>query len=444
LIGLQERLTKLCAVHDVPGAVAGVWHDGDVEIAATGVCSTATDIEVTSDTLFQIGSITKVWTATLVMQLVDEGLVDLDAPVRKYLPDLALTDADTTDAVTVRHLLTHTSGIADLDFGLFGRGDDCVRLFTEGLAGRPMLHEPGRFMSYCNSGFPVLGRMVEVLRDQTWDAAIRERISQPLGLERTFTLAEEVLLHRAAVGHEKKVDGTQVPAAVWGIPRSAGPAGLITQSIEDLLSFAAMHIDDGGNVLSARSARAMREAQTSVAVGPDGPRGLAWNRFTYSGVDAVGHDGGTIGQLAFLRVVPERRFAYALLTNSFNASLVQNELLREIVAERLGLDVPDTPAPPSPPIAVDSERYRGRWTWQGLTVDVAEREGALQAKLVLPSDGDEPPVDIPAMPLTALGGDAFLVRVPPIDVDSVLYFLESDASGRFTHADLRGRLMTRC
>ena len=145
----------------MPGAVVGVWHDGEIELAATGVCSTATGIDVTTDTLFQIGSITKVWTATLVMQLVDEGLVDLDAPVRTYLPDLSLADEATTAAVTVRQLLTHTSGIGDLDFGLFGRGDDCVRRFVAGLAGRPMLHEPGRFMSYCNSGFPVLGSLIE-------------------------------------------------------------------------------------------------------------------------------------------------------------------------------------------------------------------------------------------------------------------------------------------
>ena len=80
----------------MPGAVAGVWHDGEIELAATGVCSTATGIDVTTDTLFQIGSITKVWTATLVMQLVDEGLVDLDAPVKTYLPDFSLADEATT------------------------------------------------------------------------------------------------------------------------------------------------------------------------------------------------------------------------------------------------------------------------------------------------------------------------------------------------------------
>jgi CubicO group peptidase (beta-lactamase class C family) len=440
---LQSRLAELCAEHAVPGAVAGIWQDGEVEVAATGVCSTATGIDVTTDTLFQIGSITKVWTATLVMQLVAEGLVDLDVPVKRYLRDFALSDDETANAVTVRHLLTHTSGIADLDFGLFGRGDDCIARFTSGLSGRPMLHAPGRFMSYCNSGFPVLGSLIETLRDATWDAVIRERISQPLGLTRTCTLPEEVLLHRAAVGHEKNFDGSQQPASVWGIPRAAGPAGLITQTVEDLLAFAAMHIDDGGDVLSADSARAMRQAQLSVPTGPEGARGLAWNRFEWSGVGGVGHDGGTIGQLSFLRVVPERRFAYALLTNSYRSALVHRDLLEEIADERLGLTVPDLPTAPEPPLAVDAERYSGRWTWQGLTIDVGEQDGALTATLVLPAEGEAPPPVIPPIPMVAIGKDAFRVAVPPIDIDSVCYFLEADTSGRFVYADLRGRLMIR-
>ena len=165
-----------------------------------------------------------------------------------------------------------------------------------------------------------------------------------------------MLLHRAAAGHEKKLDGTQAPASVWGIPRSAGPAGLITQTVTDLLAFAAMHIDDGRDVLSGASAREMRRAQPSVPSGPEGARGLAWNRFEWSGVAAVGHDGGTIGQLAFLRVVPERRFAYALLTNSYQAALVHRDLLRETVADRLGLEVPDVQTAPEPPVAVEAAR----------------------------------------------------------------------------------------
>src|SRR5215510_11981351 len=89
---LDERLPALLAEHQVPGAAVAVLADDEIIEAAGGVLSTATGVEATVDSVFQIGSITKVWTATLVMQLVDEGLVELDAPVRRYLPDFGLAD----------------------------------------------------------------------------------------------------------------------------------------------------------------------------------------------------------------------------------------------------------------------------------------------------------------------------------------------------------------
>src|SRR3712207_8066117 len=95
----------------VPGAVLGVLDGDEVAVYAAGLTNKNTGIDVTPDTLFQIGSITKVWTATLVMMLVDEGVLDLDEPVVTYLPELRFADADVTARVTLRHLLSHSSGI---------------------------------------------------------------------------------------------------------------------------------------------------------------------------------------------------------------------------------------------------------------------------------------------------------------------------------------------
>src|SRR5437764_5255618 len=112
---LEQRLRELSAKHRVTGASLAIL-DGDQSIeAATGVINQETGVEVTSDTLFQIGSITKVFTTTLVMQLVDEGRVDLDAPVKTYLPEFRVADDDATESVTDRQLLDHNSGI-DGDF----------------------------------------------------------------------------------------------------------------------------------------------------------------------------------------------------------------------------------------------------------------------------------------------------------------------------------------
>jgi CubicO group peptidase (beta-lactamase class C family) len=306
-----------------------------------------------------------------------------------------------------------------------------------------MLHKPGRFVSYCNSGVVVLGRLIEVLRDATWDDVLRERIVRPLGLERTYTLAEEAIVHRVAVGHPDEKDGEPQPGAVWGIPRSAGPAGLILSTAADTLAFAAMHIDDGRDVLESGSARAMRERQSIGVQAADDPRGLGWYLYPWEGPAVLGHDGGTFGQLSFLRVVPERRFAAVLLTNSWGGALVHVDLFGELFRERVGIEIPPLPSPPDEPVTMDADRYTGDWTWQGLHVRVEEDGAGLVANLVIPQEDPDAPPLIPPIKMTALGGDRFRLRVPPLPIDSVLAFLETDASGRFAFADLRGRLVVR-
>src|SRR5207302_9674287 len=122
--GLRERLATLIERHGVPGAAAGVLSRGEIVEAAAGVLNVDTAIEATPDSVFQLGSIGKVWTATVVMQLVDEGLLDLDAPIVDVLPEFRVADPDVSKRVTMRHLLSHSSGIDGDHFVDTRRGDD--------------------------------------------------------------------------------------------------------------------------------------------------------------------------------------------------------------------------------------------------------------------------------------------------------------------------------
>ena len=175
--------------------------NGEVIDRAAGVLSTATGVEATTDSLFQIGSITKVWTTTLVMQLVDEGLLELDAPVRTYLPDFHIADESAAAAITVRMLLCHTAGFEGDIFTDTGRGDDCVEKYVATLHDLPQLFAPGERFSYNNAGFCVLGRIVEVLRGKAYDECLAEYLFAPLGLQHAAAGPYEAILHRAAVGH---------------------------------------------------------------------------------------------------------------------------------------------------------------------------------------------------------------------------------------------------
>ena len=246
----ERRLAKLAAKHHVPGAQLGIMRTGqggvEDELVATsyGVLNVRTGTPVTTDALFQIGSITKVWTATVAMALVDEGLLELDTPISEVLPELRLADPDVTKSVTLRHLLTHTSGIDGDVFTDTGRGDDCLEKYVDVLGDAGQNHPLGATWSYCNSGYALLGRVIEKVAGQTWDQAMRERLFTPLGLAHTVTLPEEALLFAAAVGHDEH-EGELVPAAAWQLPRSIGPAGLVTSTVADVLAFARMHLTGG-------------------------------------------------------------------------------------------------------------------------------------------------------------------------------------------------------
>jgi CubicO group peptidase (beta-lactamase class C family) len=342
------RLRELATKARVPGATLGIWSDGQEVVAACGVLNRGTQVAVTGDSLFQIGSITKIWTGTMIMQLVDEGLLSLDATIADVLPGIRLGAADVGGQVTVRHLLTHTSGVDGDIFTDTGRGDDCVQRYVDELAGAASIFPPGAAYSYSNSGFVLLGRIIEVLDGQSWDESLRARLTGPLALTQTVTLPEEAILHRAAVGHH----GSGVPVQVWGLPRSIGPAGLITATASDLLAFARLHLDggiapDGKRLLSEASVSAMQQAQVAIPEfsAPGAAIGLGWRLGRWDGRMIVGHDGDTVGQSAYLRIDPQARLAVCLLTNTAESVPLFRELFSEVFGTLAGITMPAVPRP---------------------------------------------------------------------------------------------------
>ena len=432
---LQRLLEELAAEHNVPGASVAVLGGEEVTLAATGVTSTRTRVEVTSDTIFQIGSITKVFTATQVMQLVDEGRVELDAPVRTYLPELQLSDPRATATVTVRQLLAHTSGIDGDYFPDFGRGDDCVARFVAGVSGVPQIATPGRMFSYSNTGYVLLGALVAALAGTTWDAALKERLLAPLGA-RSVTLPEEAILHRAAVGHLESG-----PTPVWMLPRAAGRGGIIATAA-DVLSFARMHLDggvgaDGTRVLSEQSVRTMQERQVELPDRSLGTAcGLGWILYDWGGRRLIGHDGDTIGQFAFLRIVPDARFAVVLLTNGLTGPALHRSLFKRLLAEGAGVTMPEPPRPVEG-VEGDLERFVGTYERLSMCTRIELREGELVASLELDGILREIEAPAPPAPLRRVDPTTFLLESRPV------VFLDPDESGRPRYLHSGGRASVR-
>jgi CubicO group peptidase (beta-lactamase class C family) len=377
------RLRELAKEYRVPGAVLGIWADRQLTVAAHGVLSHATHVEVTADSLFQIGSITKVWTTTMIMQLIEEGRLSLDTTVAEVLPGVRIGTPDGSGEITIRHLVTHSSGIDGDVLTDTGRGSDCLERYAALLGGVPRTFTPGAAFSYCNSGFMLLGRIVEALDGGEWDQSLRRRLIGPLGLKETVTLPEEAILHRAAVGH-REFPNENEPYPIWAIPRSSGPAGVITASAHDVLTFARMHMDggvsqDGTRVLGQDLVQAMQQPQISIPTAGPEPEmvGLAWMLTPWDGKPVIGHDGSTIGQASHLRIAPDAGVAVCLLTNASSARALYQALFAEVFREYTGMTLSPSPGPTAEPVNVDLERHVGHYERTSHSLDVSLRDGKL-------------------------------------------------------------------
>lgn len=445
---VQDKLAELIGAHGVPGAQLAVL-DGDsmIEVAA-GVLSTRTGSPATPDALFLPGSIGKLYTATLVMMLVDEGKLDLDLPIRTYLPDFEVRDRHARDVVTARNLLCHTSGFDGDHFTDTGRGDDALARYVDGCSDLPQIAEPGVIWSYSNSGYSILGRIVEVLTGTTFEEALRERIFGPFGLEHTVSFAEEAIVHPTAVGHvpDPEDPSRLVISPMWALYRAFGPMGsAVVCTAGDVLRFARFHLDggvaaDGRRLLDAGLAAAMREQQ--VALVDDSVLGqgwgLGWILDTWGDVAVIGHDGNSIGQNAFMRVAPDERFGFCLQTNTESALNLYRELADWLFGARLGVGPrPDPEDLPDLAVA-DPDRYVGTYEREGLTIEVRGDDGGRLLATVTPShavaesQGWPPMVDLALQPVAR--EDSFLLKLPIADADLLAVFFAPGHDGaRPTH-----------
>lgn len=447
----QRRLEALAKLHKVPGAQLGILRlgDGRDDEVVTAVHGTLnknieTGAPVTKDSIFQIGSISKVWTATVVMRLVEGGDLTLETRVKDVIPELKLIDDELTDGITIRHLLTHTSGLDGDVFTDTGRGDDCLEKYVALLETAGKNHPLGATWSYCNAGYSVLGRVIEKVTGKTWDAAMQELLFQPLGLTHTVTLPDEAILYAAAVGHVD-VAGEQIVTPAWGLMRSVGPAGLITARAEDVLAFARLHLTggvarDGSRLLTAQATAEMQAFQADV---PDkhvlgDSWGLGWIRFDWNGDRLYGHDGNTIGQAAFLRIHAEAGIAVTLLTNGGHTRDLYEALYREIFAELAGLDMKQPVTVPDEPVEVDLTPFVGTYERASVRMEIFQGESGpkLRTTVLGPLAELEPnPVD--EYDLVALDDALFAVRAPGTQTWITVTFYSLPTGEEYVHFGAR-------
>ena len=432
---VAEALSEAMAAHGIPGAALGLLADGREEHAVFGFANLATGEPVSPQTLFQIGSITKTFTGTAIMQLVAAGALDLYAPVRDSLPDLTLQDASVAARVTVRHLLTHTAGWWGDAFFDTGDGDDAVaRYVRDELPTLPQLIPLGMMPSYNNAAIVLLGRLIEVATGTDYRTAMRRLLLDPLEMRDSTFAPARVERGSYAVGHSSTPTGTVLQSPLY-FPRGIDPAGGLWSTTREIMRYARLHLadgltPDGDRLLPAYTAQLMRRPQAALPGIANIQVGLTWFVQEFGGIRFATHDGHTFGQHASLLIAPERQFALVLLTNAetdrggadpavlTTAGHVSLGLGED--AAQLGMTDGPNFAPDATPLALSPEElraYAGRYA----TPDMAAVLRVADGKLLLS-------IEYPAVPGLI---SAAVVGPPPTDVPVSVVSGERLAVGSF-------------
>jgi len=323
--------------YGVPGVALGVVSAGEVNVRGLGVTNIEDPLPVSPHTVFPIASISKTFAATAMMRLVEQGKVDLHAPVRTYLPDFRVRDEGVSRDVTVWHLLTHLGGWEGQVSGP-ERGSETLTNFVGSITDLMQIAPPAKAWSYNNAGFSIAGRVIEVVTGTSINRAISDLVFKPLGLEHAGTTAGDFIVNRFAAGHTTR-DGRTTLQRPFS-PSTSVTAGGVGLCITDLLAYARFHMGDGTaangeRVLKRESLNEMRTIQAHKQ-GTDDDIGLAWHIRQVGPVRTFGHGGTLGGHILLLEIVPERNFAIAILTNANTGWRVIQDVEREALKSYLG------------------------------------------------------------------------------------------------------------
>ena len=340
---LVQKIKEYMREFHVPGVAVGIRHEDETFTEGLGITNVDHPIKVDETTLFQIGSITKTFVGTLAMRLVEMGKLELDAPIRTYLPDFRVLDEEASEKVTMRHLFTHTAGwVGDWFPEDLGHGEYAVSRYVASMVDTPQLTPLGEVLSYNNAGFNVAGRVFEAVSGRVFTEIMQEMLLDLLEMNHTYLLPWDLMTHRFVAGHSDKEDGPAV-ARPWSIGRASGPAGGIVTNVKDMLNYAQFQLGDGTfnekRLLEPESLKKLHTPQVQFT--PNNSVALTFWVDDRRAARTMGHGGGTVGQTSLLTLVPDRDFSILLVTNSSNGRQLNPKVTNWALEHYLGIDTPE-------------------------------------------------------------------------------------------------------
>jgi serine-type D-Ala-D-Ala carboxypeptidase/endopeptidase len=320
---LGQHIERKCRAQRLPSLSVGIVRRHELVFAkSVGLTERTHSRAATPDTLYHIGSATKVFTTTLLAVLRDQGVVHLDDAVAQYLPsEVKLpTDPRGAPAITLRHLATHSSGLPRLPVNLHSKGDDPYAGYSlddlyAGLAQTRLDFPTGARESYSNLGMGLLGHALERAAGVAYEELLQEHLFEPLGMAHTaITLGSE---HRELLAQGYREDDPQREAADWDLGCLA-PAGAIVSSVADLAMFLALQLRAGQADVTPVAGATLKELHTPQRLGEDWELavGLGWYIARHGSVgNVVWHNGATAGHASFVAFVPRFQVGVVVLTN---------------------------------------------------------------------------------------------------------------------------------
>jgi D-alanyl-D-alanine carboxypeptidase len=307
---MRDRLART----RTPGASYAVHAEGATVVAgAIGLADIASGRRATVTTNYRCASITKTFTATLIMQLVEKGKVRLDEPVSTYLP--WARPAFEKSGITVRHLLLHAGGVVRDGMARWADGGlPTKEQMRAAVLQKATFTEPSVLFRYSNTGYALLGEIIEAVSGKSFGAVLDAKVARPLGLDRTGASLAPRLTKELATGYQRRRPGEDWRPAERQESGGFVAAGGVVSNVEDLCRYQDAHMPGDGRLVSELSKREMQRAQWQRAEEPH--HGYGWMVWHNEGISLRGHSGGFPGFVTQIAFAPDLGVSAAVLTNT--------------------------------------------------------------------------------------------------------------------------------
>ena len=338
-VAINRFISNQMERHRLPGLAVAITR-GEEIVFVRGYGEARDGEPINGQTQFRIASLSKSFTALAVLQLVEAGKMELDAPVTRYLPEFVLSSSSVSERITVRQLLNHTSGLADTGFvsGLGGQQQTLVDRVAS-LRDARFVDPPGTAFHYFDPNYQVLARLVEVVSGQPFDAYLRQHVFRPLDMRDSVSASTSMLppqSNQLAQGH---VIGYAVPVALPELVGFLGGSGGVISTASDMAHYLVALRNQrrylGGSVLSANGVSQMQTPPAGVASN----YAMGWTVSNANGIQTIEHNGVLSTFYADAVLLPQSGYGFVLLYNEYSlaaSTLAFPEVKNGMVALLMG------------------------------------------------------------------------------------------------------------